>query len=92
LALPAGKQRDCVLDRDFLEDIRHWIAVDPRVARRIIDLVDSVLRDPFEGAGKPEPLKHLAPDTWSRRITQEHRLVYRVYADHIHFLQARHHY
>ncbi len=84
--------RDCVLDRNFLEDLQHWIAAEPRVARRILDLMEAVLRDPFAGVGKPEPLKHLAADTWSRRITQEHRLVYRVYADRIAFVQARHHY
>jgi len=51
-----------------------------------------VLRDPFVGEGKPEPLKGLGPDVWSRRITQEHRLVYLVKKDRIHFLQARYHY
>jgi len=80
------------LDRNVLEDLQYWIAADPRVARRIIELMEAVLRDPFTGAGKPEPLKYLAADTLSRRITQEHRLVYRVYADRIAFLQARHHY
>ena len=87
-----SKSRDCVLDRDFLEDLQYWVATDPRIARRILELVDAVLRDPFTGIGKPEPLKRLASDTWSRRITDEHRLVYRVYADRLHFLQARHHY
>jgi toxin YoeB len=50
------------------------------------------MRDPFHGIGKPEPLRHLAPNTWSRRITQEHRIVYLVRADRIDFLQARYHY
>lgn len=68
------------------------MAEEPRTAGRILDLVNAVLRDPFSGIGKPEPLKHVPPDTWSRRITGEHRLVYRVFADRIHFLQARYHY
>ena len=88
----SSKLRDCVLDRNVLEDLQYWIAAEPRVARRILELMEAVLRDPFAGAGKPEPLKHLAADTWSRRITQEHRLVYRVYGDRVAFLQARHHY
>ena len=50
------------------------------------------MRDPFSGIGKPEPLKHLATGTWSRRITQEHRLVYLVSGERIDFLQARYHY
>jgi toxin YoeB len=57
-----------------------------------LDLVDAVLRDAFVGIGKPEPLRAMGADVWSRRITQEHRLVYRVTADRIDFLQARYHY
>ena len=90
--LSSNKLPDCVLDRNFLEDLQYWIAADPRVVRRILQLMEAVLREPFSGIGKPEPIKHLAADTWSRRITQEHRLVYRVYTDRIAFLQARHHY
>ena len=59
---------------------------------RILRLMDEVLRDPFQGIGKPEPLKHLDPGLWSRRITQEHRLVYLVEDDRITFLHARYRY
>ena len=90
--MATARSRDGVLDRNFLDDLRQWVAEEPRVAGRILDLVNAVLRDPFTGIGKPEPLKHTPPDTWSRRITGEHRLVYRVFADRIHFLQARYHY
>jgi len=55
-------------------------------------LVEAVMPDPFGGLGNPEPLKYLAADIWSRRITQEHRLVYVVSADRIDFIQARYHY
>ena len=65
---------------------------DRKVALRALDLVDAILRDPFSGIGKPEPLKYLAPGTWSRRLTQEHRLVYLVRGDQVDFLQARYHY
>jgi toxin YoeB len=54
--------------------------------------MEAVMRDPFRGIGKPEPLKHLGAGIWSRRITQEHRLVYRVTEDRMDFLQARYHY
>ena len=59
---------------------------------RIIDLAEAVMRDPFHGIGKPEPLRHLGTELWSRRITQEHRMVYLVSDDRIDFLQARYHY
>jgi toxin YoeB len=57
-----------------------------------LDLVDAVLRHAFVGIGKPEPLRAMGADVWSRRITQEHRLVYRVTSDRIGFLQARYQY
>lgn len=59
---------------------------------RALDLVEAIIREPFSGIGKPEPLKYLASGAWSRRLTQEHRLVYLVREDLIDFLQARYHY
>jgi toxin YoeB len=85
-------ERLLVFDRDFLEDLSHWVATDRKVALRILELVESIRRDPFEGIGKPEPLRHLGSGIWSRRITQEHRLVYRVKDDRVLFAQARYHY
>ena len=84
--------RILVFDRDFLEDLSHWVAKDRKTATRILELVEAIRRDPFDGLGKPEPLRHLGPGVWSRRITQEHRLVYRVKDDRILFAQARYHY
>lgn len=63
-----------------------------RVALRALDLVEAILRDPFTGIGKPEPLKHLLAGAWSRRLTQEHRIVSLVRDDRVDFLQARYHY
>lgn len=65
---------------------------DRRVALRAFDLIEAIILDPFAGIGKPEPLKYLARGAWSRRLTQEHRIVYRVSKDRIDFLQARYHY
>lgn len=87
-----GAERDAVFQPEFREDLRYWVETDRRVALRVVDLVEAILRDPFRGIGKPEPLRHLAPNTWSRRVTQEHRVVYLVRADRIDFLQARYHY
>jgi toxin YoeB len=84
--------RAAVFQPEFREDLRHWVETDRRVALRALDLVEAVLRDPFGGIGKPEPLKYLASGAWSRRLTQEHRLVYLVREDRIDFLQARYHY
>ena len=77
---------------EFIDDLRVWVESDRKVALRLFDLVDAILRDPFTGIGKPEPLKYLTPNTWSRRLTQEHRVVYMVQSDRIDFLQARFHY
>jgi toxin YoeB len=81
-----------VFHPEFREDLRFWVESDRKVALRILDLVEAALRDPFEGVGKPEPLRYVLAGCWSRRITGEHRLVYRVSDDRIDFLQARYHY
>ncbi|MGH9514863.1 MAG: Txe/YoeB family addiction module toxin [Terriglobales bacterium] len=83
---------EAVFQPPFREDLRAWIETDRRVALRVFDLLEAVLRDPFQGIGKPEPLKYVLAGCWSRRITQEHRLVYRVAGARIDFLQAKYHY
>ena len=85
-------QRQAVFHPEFREDLRLWVENDRRVALRAFDLIEAILRDPFGGIGKPEPLKYLAPGVWSRRLTQQHRLVHLVGADRIDFLQCRYHY
>lgn len=90
--MTATRKRLAVMEPQFREDLEYWTRVDRRTALRVLKLTEAVLRDPFQGAGKPEPLRGSLPDTWSRRITQEHRLVYRVKADRVHFLAARYHY
>lgn len=80
------------MDQQFLDDLRYWMRVDPRTATRVLDLVEAVRREPFAGIGKPEPLKGTMPNSWSRRITDEHRLVYLVGRDRVTFVQARYHY
>jgi len=84
--------REAVFQREFLDDLRFWVETDRKTALRVLQIVEAVLRDPFQGIGKPEPLRHLLGGAWSRRLTQEHRLVYEVSADKIQFLQARYHY
>ncbi|MCD6138008.1 MAG: Txe/YoeB family addiction module toxin [Deltaproteobacteria bacterium] len=87
-----SKQRDAVFQQEFREDLRYWVETDRRTALRIFKLIEAVIRDPFRGIGKPEPLKFLGSGLWSRRITQEHRLVYVVSHDRVDFVQARYHY
>jgi len=84
--------RAAVFQPEFLADLRSWVKNDRATALRVLDLVEAAIRDPFHGPGKPEPLKYLLAGCWSRRITQEHRLVYRVSERAIDFLQARYHY
>lgn len=86
------KSRTAVFQPEFIEDLRYWVETDRKLAVRAFDLIEANLRDPFEGIGKPEPLKYLTPGAWSRRLTQEHRIVYLVREDQIDFLQARYHY
>lgn len=84
--------RLAVFQQEFRDDLAWWVRQDRKIAARILELVEAVMRDPFTGIGKPEALKHILAGAWSRRITQEHRLVYLVRPDSIHFLQARYHY
>ncbi len=84
--------RVAVFQPQFREDLRVWVETERRVALRVFDLIEAIMRDPFDGIGKPEPLKYLGSDVWSRRLTQEHRIVYVVTATRIDFLQAKYHY
>lgn len=77
---------------EFIEDLRFWVETDRKLALRAFDLIEAILGDPFHGIGKPEPLKYLAPGAWSRRLTQEHRIVSLMRGERIDFLQARYHY
>ncbi|MCI5161090.1 MAG: Txe/YoeB family addiction module toxin [Candidatus Electrothrix sp. AX5] len=85
-------QRESVFQQEFREDLRYWVETDRKTALRIFQLIEAIMRDPFQGIGKPEPLKFLGSGVWSRRITQEHRLVYVVGHERIDFVQARYHY
>lgn len=84
--------REAVFYPKFREELLFWVKTDRKAALRILELVEAVLADPFNGIGKPEALKHELAGCWSRRITQEHRLVYQVNAERVYFLQARYHY
>jgi len=88
----SSKERFAVFQPEFIEDLRYWVETDRKLALRAFDMIDAILRDPFNGIGKPEPLKYITPGAWSRRLTQEHRIVYLVRDDRIDFLQARYHY
>lgn len=86
------KEYLAVFDSEFIEDLRYWVETDRKIALKAFDLIEAILRDPFVGIGKPEPLRYLHTGAWSRRITREHRIVYLVRNDRIDFLQARYHY
>lgn len=84
--------RDAVFQPEFREDLKYWVKTDRKIALRAFDLIEAIMRDPFQGSGKPESLRYLAVGTWSRRLTQEHRMIYLVSDNRIDFLQARYHY
>jgi toxin YoeB len=90
--LGRSAERQAIFHAEFRQDLRHWVNTDRKVALRTFELIEAVLREPFTGIGKPEPLKYVLAGCWSRRITQEHRLVYRISGGRIDFLQARYHY
>lgn len=84
--------RQSVFQPEFREDLLYWVKTNRKTALRVFDLIEDVMRDPFTGIGKPEPLRFQLSGAWSRRITGEHRIVYVINADRIDFLQCRHHY
>lgn len=73
-------------------DYTYWLAADRQTLKRINRLIDDAMRDPVSGIGKPEPLRYMLTGAWSRRITEEHRLVYLIDGDDLVILQARFHY
>ena len=85
-------ERSLEFDPAALDDLGWWIQQDRKKALRIIRLVQETADDPFGGIGKPEPLKHELAGCWSKRIDDEHRLVYQVTADKIRILACRYHY
>ena len=86
------KQGEEVFQPEFIEDLRFWVETDRKLAIRTFKLIEAIMRDPFQGIGKPEPLKYLAIGAWSRRLTQEYRIVYLARKDRTDFLQAGYHY
>ena len=85
-------QRVPIFDEAFREDIAWWFKMDRAKANKVLDLISEVMRSPFEGIGKPEPLKHNLKGYWSKRINDEHRMVYKVTEDFIFIAQCRKHY
>ena len=74
------------------EDYLYWQKVDRKMTKRINELIKSSIRTPFEGIGKPEPLKNDLKGYWSRRINSEHRLVYKYESEHLFIAACRYHY
>jgi toxin YoeB len=81
-----------IVDPNFIEDLQYWVKTKAKIASRVLELVEALRRDPFQGLGKPEPIKHLGSGIWSRRITEEHRFVYRADKGNIYLLQCRYRY
>lgn len=84
--------RDALLKPGFRMDLEFWIGSEPRVAQRIMRLIEDVLHSPGSGLGKPEPLRHSGRNVWSRRITREHRFIYQISDQGPLFMRARYHY
>jgi len=89
---PKTTTRFAVFHPEFRDDLRYWVQSDRKTALKVFNLIETILKDPLQGIGKPEPLKYLAESAWSRRLTREHRIVYLVRSNQIDFLQCRYHY
>ena len=74
------------------EDYQHWVQTDRKLVKRINELFKDAVRNPYSGIGKPEPLRHALSGFWSRRISDEHRMVYRVAGENLEIAQLRFHY
>jgi toxin YoeB len=74
------------------EDYQHWVQTDRKLVKRINELIKDAVRSPYSGIGKPEPLRHALSGFWSRRISDEHRMVYRVAGENLEIAQLRFHY
>ncbi len=81
-----------VFSEQSWEDYLHWQKTDRSTLRRINRLIKAITRDPYEEIGKPEPLKYALSGYWSRRIDEEHRIVYRIVGDWLYIAQLRYHY
>ena len=81
-----------VFERSAFEDFTAWATIDKKIYSRIVSLILDVLRQPFSGLGKPEPLRHELHGYWSRRIDDEHRLVYKVDQDSVTITGCKYHY
>ena len=81
-----------IFSENAWDDYLYWQKTDKKILRRINTLIKETARDPFEGIGKPEPLKHALAGYWSRRINDEHRFVYKVEEDSLYIVQLRYHY
>jgi toxin YoeB len=84
--------RELVFSKQGWEDYQYWLESDLKQVRRINQLIKEIIREPFSGIGKPEPLKHVFQGYWSRRIDGEHRIVYKVNGGQLWIAQLRYHY
>lgn len=84
-------RRIAFLPQSF-EDFNQWAIADKKIQTKIVTLIKDIQRDPYSGLGKPEALKHSLSGLWSRRITQEHRLVYRITDEEIIIISCKFHY
>jgi len=84
--------RRIVFEFKAFEEFNEWAEIDRKIYRKIISLIKDIIRSPFTGIGKPEPLKHELKGYWSRRIDGEHRLIYKVEDNEIIIIQCRYHY
>lgn len=84
--------RQIKFEYQALEELEEWVKTNPKTAAKLLDLIQEICKTPFEGKGKPEPLKHKFKGFWSRRITDEHRLIYSVSEEFVAIVSCKGHY
>lgn len=85
-------KRQIRFESEAMKELEEWVKFNPKIASKIIDLIQEICKSPFEGKGKPEPLKHKLKGYWSRRISDEHRRIYSVSEEFISVLSCKGHY
>jgi toxin YoeB len=84
--------QNIAFEKRAFQEFTEWASIDKKIHAKIIEIINDVLRTPFTGLGKPEPLKHELQGYWSRRITNEHRLVYKITDEEVLIISCKSHY
>ena len=84
--------RTVFFEKQAFEDVKFWSSTNPKILKKVVEIISEIQKKPFEGIGKPEPLKHNLKGFWSRRLSDEHRIIYKVDNETVYIASCRYHY